>query len=439
MSKETNLLLWLETVVLCTALCLFLAGAAGCDSGSAGSTNEAPSAAFTFSPAHPIVDSKVTFTDQSSDADGKVVAREWDFGNGGTAVGAAPSTTYAEAGPYEVTLTVTDDDGSTDNSTQVVDVGAAGERYENPVITPVAADPTIIRAPDSTFYLYATQDAWADGDGDHYLPIFKSDNLVDWTYVGDVFDSIPAWGSGQYLWAPDISKRSDTYYLYYSYVQQAAAPCIGLATAPAPEGPWEDLGEAVFCSGEIGVPNSIDPFLWTESDQPTLFWGSFAGVYAITLNEEGTEAVGEKVQVTDDRFEGAYVHKHDDYYYLFVSAGTCCEGAESTYQVYVGRSRSLTGPYVGPSGTDLLHGGGLRILAEGNGWVGPGHNSIATDDAGHEWLVYHAIPRYNPRLANGANRRPVLIDRITWENGWPVINGGEGPSNSLQPAPAIED
>lgn len=313
------------------------------------------------------------------------------------------------------------------------------EEYQNPVVTPVAADPSVIRTPGGAYYLYATQDAWGDGGGDHYLPIFTSTDLVDWTFVGDVYEGIPPWGNGQYLWAPDISRRGDTYYLYYSYVQEGAPPCIGRSTAPAPDGPWEDLGEAVFCSGEIGVPNSIDPFVWDDGATRTLFWGSFAGIYAVELNAEGTAPAGEKVQVADDRFEGAYVYPHGDYYYLFVSAGTCCDGKDSTYEVYVGRSASLTGPYVDHSGIDLRDGGGLRVLAAGNGWVGPGHNSVTTDDAGHDWLVYHAIPFNNARLPNGANRRPVLIDRITWENGWPVVNGGEGPSDAPQPRPVIEE
>jgi arabinan endo-1,5-alpha-L-arabinosidase len=311
--------------------------------------------------------------------------------------------------------------------------------YQNPVVTPVAADPTIIRAPDGTYYLYATQDAWADGDGWHYLPIFKSDNLVDWTFVHDALDGLPTWGGDDgYLWAPDVSRHEDTYYLYFSRIRPGEGPCIGLATADDPEGPWREIGRPVFCSGDVGVPNSIDPFVWYEDGTRTMIWGSFRGIYAVELNGNGTAPAGSKVQLADDRFEGAYVEKHGGSYYLFVSAGTCCEGANSTYEVQVGRSDSLTGPYVDKEGDDLRNGGGTRILDGTRTWVGPGHNSIATDDAGHDWMVYHAIPRDDPRLSNGINRRPTLIDRIRWEDGWPVINGGEGPTTTEQPTPEIE-
>lgn len=429
-------------VISVVVLALLAGGGIACDSGGGGGDNESPLAAFTYSPQEPTVGEPVTFTDQSEDPDGQLVNRSWDFGDGTEPrTDTSVTHTFQDAGSYEVTLTVTDEAGATADQSKTVDVEGNAQTYQNPVVTPVAADPSIIRAPDGTYYLYGTQDAWGDGNGDHYMPIFRSDDLVEWTYQGDVFPGIPDWGggyNGQYLWAPDISKRDGTYYLYYSFVRSDFSnPCIGVATAESPDGPWQDSGGPVFCSDEIGVSNSIDPFVWNEGSTPTMIWGSFNGIYAVELNEEGTAPVGEKTLLADDRFEGAYVYERGDYKYLFVSAGTCCEGAQSTYEVYVGRSDALTGPYVGPGGTDLRYGGGLRVLSEGNGWVGPGHNSVATDDAGTDWLVYHAIPENNPRLSNGANRRPVLIDSINWEEGWPEINGGS-PSDAPRPVPTID-
>ncbi len=420
-------------------LSLVMGGPLGCDSGGSGG-NEPPLAAFSYAPEAPTAGEKVTFTDESEDPDGEVTERSWDLGTGDTRTGVSVDYVYQSAGDYDVELKVTDASGSSDSRTQTIEVGVDAQTYRNPVVTPVAADPSIIRDSDGTYYLYATQDDWGDGDGFHHIPIFRSDDLFNWTYVGDVFPGIPDWGgqyNGQFLWAPDISKRDGTYYLYYSYVQDGGPSCIGLATADNPDGLWEDHGEPIFCDDDIGVTSSIDPYVQNENPNPTIIWGSFHGIYAVKLNQEGTSAVGEKIQVADDRFEGAYVHEHNGQKYLFLSAGTCCEGAQSTYEVYVGRSDSLTGPYVGPGGTDLRNGGGLRILSEGNGWVGPGHNSVATDDAGTDWLVYHAIPENNPRLPSGANRRPVLIDSINWNGGWPEVNGGS-PSGSPRPVPTID-
>ncbi len=95
-----------------------------------------------------------------------------------------------------------------------------------------------------------------------------------------------------------------------------------------------------------------------------MIWGSFHGIYAISLDAAGTRPIGDKVRLADDRFEGSYLHKRGDYYYLFLSAGSCCEGAASTYTVYVGRSRNVLGPYVDSQGRDLRYGGAMSWCTE---------------------------------------------------------------------------
>ena len=313
------------------------------------------------------------------------------------------------------------------------------DTYTNPVVTPVAADPSVIRAPDGTFYLYATQDDWADGQGNHYLPIFSSTDLTNWSFVADALSAPPSWKEdGGFTWAPDISFKDGTYYLYYAAsLWGDPNPCIGLATSKNPEGPFKDLSHAVFCSQDIGVENSIDPFVWQGGGARTLVWGSFHGIYAVNLSDDGTKAVGETVQLADNRFEGAYIVQHGKFYYLFVSAGSCCDGENSTYTLYVGRSENLMGPYRDKEGKSLLKGGGTVVLAANDTWVGPGHNSIIQDDAGADWLFYHAIPRDDPRLTNGVNRRPALLEKLTWQNGWLRVNGGKGPSVEPQPVPTV--
>lgn len=312
----------------------------------------------------------------------------------------------------------------------------SGATYTNPVVTPVAADPSIIRAEDGSYYLYATQDDWADGKGSRYIPIFKSEDLVNWTYVRNAFVWPPAWkGGGGGYWAPHISKRDDTYYLYYSVSTWGDEnPCIGLGTSKNPEGPFTDLERPVFCSQDIGVANSIDPFVWDDGDTRTMVWGSFNGIYSVKLSEDGTEAVGDKTQLADTRFEAPWIVRRGGFYYLFLSAGSCCDGEFSTYAVYVGRAKNLTGPYLDKAGRDLNQGGGEILLGRNDTWVGPGHNALVQDDVGDDWLLYHAIPKDNPRLTNGVNNRPTLLDRLEWKGGWPSMTG---PSHTPQPAPRV--
>lgn len=71
--------------------------------------------------------------------------------------------------------------------------------YNNPVIDYSLPDPTIIKADDGYFYLYATEDI-------RNLPIHRSANLVDWEFVGTAFTDSTRPTFQQLIWAPDIRK-----------------------------------------------------------------------------------------------------------------------------------------------------------------------------------------------------------------------------------------
>ncbi|NUO77694.1 MAG: PKD domain-containing protein [Lysobacter sp.] len=95
---------------------------------SSGGGNTAPTANFSSS----VSGLTATFTDSSTDSDGTIVSRAWNFGDGGTSTATNPSRTYATAGTYTVTLTVTDDDGATNTKTATVTVGGTGvQTYTN--------------------------------------------------------------------------------------------------------------------------------------------------------------------------------------------------------------------------------------------------------------------------------------------------------------------
>lgn len=288
------------------------------------------------------------------------------------------------------------------------------DKYRNPVIDYSLPDPSVIRADDGYFYLYATEDI-------RNLPIHRSRNLVDWEYVGTAFTehTRPSFEPDGGIWAPDINKIGNKYVLYYSMsVWGGEWTCgIGCATAERPEGPFTDKGK-MFRSNEIQVQNSIDPFYIEEDGKKYLFWGSFRGISCVELSEDGLSVKEGSTprQVAGTAYEGTYIHKKDGYYYFFASIGSCCEGLNSTYTTVVGRSENLLGPYMDKQGRSMLDNNHEVLIRKNNAFVGTGHNSeIVTDDAGNDWFFYHAVSTKNPE------GRVLMLDRIDWKDGWPVV------------------
>ncbi|ADU29306.1 family 43 glycosylhydrolase [Evansella cellulosilytica] len=312
------------------------------------------------------------------------------------------------------------------------------KQFKNPVFEPVLADPSIIKGEDGYYYAYGTEDDWGDGEGLRPVPIVRSLDLINWEFIGHAFEEKPNWKSEGFLWAPDIVHFNDKYYLYYSVsIWHDPSPAIGVAIADHPAGPFEDQG-MLFDSNEIGVNNSIDPQLFVDDDgTPYLFWGSWHGIWGIELSEDGLDYVGEKFQIAGTTFEAPYIVKRDGYYYFFGSMDSCCDGANSRYRVGVARSESLKGPYLDKDGNDIIGNGeqGTIILrGSGDTFVGPGHNALITDEVGQDWIVYHAIDKNDPLLPPGATRRPLMIDPLIWEDGWPTVKDQQ-PSEGWLDAP----
>jgi hypothetical protein len=333
--------------------------------------------------------------------------------------------------------------------------------YTNPVSRDFAdtfADPAVIKAKDGYWYAYGTTDPLREGEGTrHLIPMARSTDLVNWTYVGDAFTeaTLPGWAAPDAaLWAPDIRYLDGTYYLYYVVTQTTVTDgpndnAVGVATAPTPTGPWTDSGGPVV-GPRPGASGNPDDFLWTfDPSQFTdvdgtryLYYGSYyGGIFVTELNEDATRAVGSPTMVAiDNRYEGAYVVRHGRWYYLFASEANCCAGPTTGYTVFAGRSESPRGPFVDRDGISLVTsrvGGTIVVTPNGNTWVGTGHNAVVTDLAGQDWFVYHAIDRRDPFLDEpfGINERPMLLDRLDWVDGWPTVRAGRWASEGPQRAP----
>ena len=87
--------------------------------------NVAPTAAFSYSPNSVFIGGSVTFTDESTDSDGTIAAREWTFPDGSKSSEKVATYAFATAGVYQVTLKVTDDRGAENSIVKAVNVKSA--------------------------------------------------------------------------------------------------------------------------------------------------------------------------------------------------------------------------------------------------------------------------------------------------------------------------
>jgi carboxypeptidase T len=95
---------------------------------TSGGGNVAPIANFS------VVSSGLTanFSDTSSDSDGSIASRSWNFGDGTVSTATNPSKTYSSGGTYNVSLSVTDNGGLSASKTQAITVGSGGaQTYSN--------------------------------------------------------------------------------------------------------------------------------------------------------------------------------------------------------------------------------------------------------------------------------------------------------------------
>lgn len=296
-------------------------------------------------------------------------------------------------------------------------INLANDKYLNPVVDFSLPDPTLIKADDGFFYLYATEDI-------KNIPILRSKNLIDWDKVGTAFtdSSRPNFEPKGGLWAPDINYINGKYVLYYSMsVWGGEWTCgVGVATSDNPEGPFVDHGK-IFRSNEIDVQNSIDQFYIEDKGKKYLLWGSFRGIYSIELSDDGLSVKegANKVQVAGTAYEGVYIYKRNNYYYMFASIGSCCNGLNSTYTTVVGRSTSLLGPYKDKSGGLMMDNNHELLIGKNDKFVGTGHNSeIVQDNDDNDWFFYHAVSVANP------SGRVLMLDQVKWDNDWPYVSTG---------------
>jgi arabinan endo-1,5-alpha-L-arabinosidase len=287
------------------------------------------------------------------------------------------------------------------------------------------------------YYLFST------GPG---ITFYSSADMVQWKPEGRVFPGEPAWARraapsfNDHIWAPDIQHHNGKFYLYYSvsgFGKNTSGIGVTINATLDPRAPnyrWEDQGMVLQSVPGRDLWNAIDPNIVEDGKGAAwMSFGSFwSGIKLVKLDETWTHLAEPQEWHTIARrerpafmadeksgpaeIEGPFIFRKNGWYYLFVSFGKCCQGANSTYHVMVGRSKDVTGPYLDRSGRGMAQGGGSLVIEGDKDWKALGHNSAYTFD-GKDYLVMHAYEtadRYKQKLK---------VLEMKWDkDGWPTVD-----------------
>lgn len=187
--------------------------------------------------------------------------------------------------------------------------------------------------------------------------------------------------------------------------------------------------------------DAIDPGLLLDPTTGRL-WASY-GTYFGTIRlieldpTTGFRVSGNKEKDIAIDCEATDLVYRNGWYYLLGTHGTCCDGVNSTYNIVVGRSRSVEGPYLDNVGRDMYHGGGRMVIAARDRKTGAGHFGRTIIDEGVEVMSFHWEADFDQ-----GGRSVLAIHPLLWKNDWPVagdrFKGGDFEIESERRGYALE-
>lgn len=358
------------------------------------------------------------------------------------------------------------------------------EYFYNPVLYENAqgkkwtlADPSVWKGTDGRFYAVAT----------HIEDVIVSDDMINWSFKRDAINEelrdkyIGMTGDypGGHFYAPDVVNINGNILMYVRVGNTEATGVSDKGSAVAvfrqisspgdfhfefvryiiaSDSRFEDpkfsedprFSEPPFPDG---LSDSSDPeVVIGEDGRVWLFYGGSNGIHRIELTSNGLEVkegatlvhvAGNKEATSvsrDDRYEGAYLHYKNGYWYMFASVG---KYDQPNYGLVVGRSETLDGEFKDHYGNKLTDAnagkliGAKKILgsdSEDQFW-GPGHNGeIFTDATGQDYIFYHSHDTDKDPGKNGSLRY-LMLQRVFWDNdGWPYFTDGKPAWRDVKPA-----
>ncbi|GAB4022840.1 family 43 glycosylhydrolase [Spirosoma koreense] len=289
--------------------------------------------------------------------------------------------------------------------------------YHNPVIPGDFADPSVIRVGD-TYYAVGTSSEWGPA-----YPIYTSKDLVNWSYVGPVFATLPDWTMGSF-WAPELFYRNGTFYVYYTARRKSdKRSYIGVAMTRDLRKGFTDQGLLIEWTSE-----AIDAFVIEDGGKLYITWKAYGLDKGKDIEILGAELAPDGLKVTGKAFtlikadrntwesggaEGQAIFKRGRYYYMTYSGNACC-GPRCNYQVGLARAEKLQGPWEKYAGNPVL-------ISDDN-WKCPGHGTVVTTPDNRYYYLHHA---YNAVDFTYTGRQGVLSE-LVWDDKiqWPAFRYG---------------
>jgi arabinan endo-1,5-alpha-L-arabinosidase len=246
--------------------------------------------------------------------------------------------------------------------------------------------------------------------------------------------------------APDVIHIGDRYYLYIAANSGPTKADINLLTnktldPASPDYKWEE-GGVVASSDGIEDCNAIDPgvFLDPTTKRLWLVYGSYFGYIRLVELDPKT---GKRLNPSDKPLniainsEASIMIYHDGWYYLLVTHGSCCRGADSGYNIRVGRAKKITGPFMDNMGVDMIQGGGKLFVGSSGRVIGPGHFGLFHLGDGVQRFSLHYEADLDQGGASVLDIRPLL-----WKDGWPTagenLKGGTYQFESLRTGTVLD-
>jgi len=283
-------------------------------------------------------------------------------------------------------------------------------------------------APD----IYATEDRYFVLSSGRGIALRVSNDLINWSRVDDALPGIPEWAKqkqpeAKSLWAPDLSYFNGQYQLYYAVSTLGSRQsAIGRATnrvmEPGAEGyAWQDRGKVIESFPDDNW-NAIDAnIVFDRQDRPWMSYGSYwSGLRIVrvdpTTGRPADGAERHRIAYRDiegpNALEAPYIVRKHGYYYLFASFGWI----KKNYEVRVGRSRDITGPYRDRQGRSMMKGGGTLVLTGYAGTPNPGHQAVLLDAEGRDWLLVRYLD------PDHGGKGTMQLRQIVWDDEhWPLV------------------